>query len=301
MGEITMNTEKRINSYKEYEEKMKSYTDHIEKMMIGKKGQPIPLSVMIVSGEKGVGKSYMADKILSNQTIRKYNICTDAVSPVELVKLLWHNNDSIIVLDDISGILTDPKDGASVLKAATETKHMRSIEWRKQNHLCIPVSSHHPADNDEVNRYIAAYIEDNKFNKKLLAKHQANLTFPDKFYFTGSIIILTNKPLSLIDRYSEGAISNRGWHQEMLFTVEGAIDLLKHSVNKMTYFMDTKISITNVRKALAFMTTKEAIDYYRRSNVIPTLRNLGKIALEIQNGMEINRNLLLNNTEPSAY
>jgi hypothetical protein len=296
-----MNTEKRINSYKEYEEKMKGYTDHIEKMMIGKKGQPIPLSVMIVSGEKGVGKSYMAEKILSNQTIRKYNICKDAVSPVDLVKLLWYNNDSIIVLDDISGILTDPKDGASVLKAATETRHMRSIEWRKQNHRVIPVSNHHPANNDEVKRYIDAYIEDNKFNKKLLAKHQAGLTFPDQFYFTGAIIILTNKPLSLIDRYSEGAISNRGWHEEILLTVDGAIDLLKHSVNKMTNFMDTKISVTNVRKALAFMTTKEAIDYYRRSNVIPTLRNLGKIAQEIQNGMDIKHSLLVNNTEPSVY
>ena len=279
---------------------MKSYTDHIEKMMIGKKGQPIPLSVMIVSGEKGVGKSYMAEKILSNQTIRKYNICKDAVSPVQLYQLLWRNNDSIIVLDDVSGILTDPKDGAALLKAATETRHKRSIEWRKQNHLCIPVSSHNPVDNDEVERYMNSYVE-NSFNKKLKVKHQDGQTFPDQFYFTGSIIILTNKPLSLIDRYSEGAISNRGWHQEMLFTVDGAIDLLKHSVNKMTNFRDTKISITNVKKALAFMTTKDAIEYYHRANVIPTLRNLGNIALDIQNGMPIDRNLLLSYTEPSVY
>ena len=54
---------------------MNDYKNHI-KLMIGKKGQPIPLHVMIVSGDKGVGKTYQAEQILSKQNVREYEIVT---------------------------------------------------------------------------------------------------------------------------------------------------------------------------------------------------------------------------------
>ena len=294
-------THKLINTYKEYEKKMKDYTDHIVKMMVGKKGQPIPLHVMIVSGDKGVGKTYTADQILSKQNIRGYQIVNGSLSAVQLYRFLWHHNDEIIVLDDVNSILQDGKDGASLLKACTETRHKRLISWQKQNYLCVHVNQYSLKDNDAIERKMVEIVNSSD-NKKLVQKHREGATFPDQFYFTGAIIILTNKPLSVIDRVTEGAVSNRGWHQEMLFSVEGAVDLLKNSVNKITTWNDAPIKVANVKKALAFLTSKEAIAYYRNEGKIPTLRNLGKIASEIENGVFKNdMDTLIDNTECPAY
>ena len=288
----------RINNYSEYKKKMDDYKDHIVKLMVGKKGQPIPLHVMVVSGDKGVGKTYTAEEILSKQNIRNYVVINGSLSAVQLYKKLWEYNDSIIVLDDVNSILQDKKDGASLLKACTETKQERLLMWQKQNYNCIPVSKFNLKNNDAIDSKMAEVAS---LNKKLSAAHFAGKTFPDMFYFTGALIILTNKPLSMIDRVTEGAVSNRGWHQEMLFSVEGAVDLLKNSVNKMSTFNEIKIKPANLKKALAFLTSKDAIRYYKENGKIPTLRTLGKVAVEVEMNTKLDRDTLVNNTECPAY
>ena len=70
---------------------------------------------MIVSGDKGVGKTYTAEQILSNQNIRNWKIVTNAMSAVNLYKFMWENNDAIIVLDDVNSIIQDSKDGANCI------------------------------------------------------------------------------------------------------------------------------------------------------------------------------------------
>lgn len=288
----------RINSYQEYKKKMDDYKEHITKMMIGKKGQPIPLHVMVVSGDKGVGKTYTAEQILSKQNIRNYEIVTGSLSAVQLYKFLWEHNDAIVVLDDVNSILQDPKDGASLLKACTETRNMRKLHWQKQNPNCIPVHRLNLVDNNAIEQKMAEIAS---LNNRLDEAHAAGKTFPDTFYFTGALIILTNKPLSVIDRVTEGAVSNRGWHQEMLFTVEGAVDLLKNSADKMKTFNDIPIKVTNVKKALNFLTSPEAIRYYKNNGKLPTLRTLGKVALECEYGNKLDNDTLINNTECPAY
>lgn len=288
----------RIDSYKEYSKKIKDYEDHIVKLMIGKKGQPIPLHVMVVSGDKGVGKSYTADKILSNQSIRKYVMVNSSLSAVELYKLMWNNNDAIIVLDDVNSILQDTKDGASLLKACTDTKNVRVLNWQKQNHCCIPVSKFNLKSNREIEDKMNLLAS---MNKKLNTLNLSGKTFPDQFFFTGALIILTNKPLSCIDKITEGAVSNRGWHQEMLFTVDGAIDMLKKSSHKMTSFNDIKLKKSSISKALSFLTSKSAVSYYKNNEKLPTLRTLGKVAIECEFGNKLDTDTLINNTESPAY
>ena len=288
---------KRIHTYAEYSKKMEDYKQHI-KYMVGQPGKAMPLNVMIVSGDKGVGKTYVADKILGAQKIRPWKRETSAMSAVQLYKYMWDNNDAIIVLDDINSIIQDSKDGASLLKAATDTVCRRKLNWQKRNYDCISVTNYNLADNDAIARKMA---ELSKMNKRLENAHAYGRTFPDMFYFTGALIILTNKPLSLIDRATEGALSNRAWHQEMLFDVDGAVDLIKNSVDKMSNFMNQDIQKKNLNKALAFLTSKEAIQYYTSTDKLPTLRTLGKVALEIQNGMKVDHDMLVNNTETKAY
>lgn len=287
----------RINSFTEYQQKMNDYENHI-KMMIGKKDQPIPLHVMIVSGDKGVGKTYRAEQILGQQKIRNAEVVNSSMSAVQLYKFLWEHNDAIIVLDDVNSILQDSKDGASLLKACTETKHVRKLNWQKQNANCIPVHKFGLATNNAIE---AKMDEIAANNPKIAAAMMAGKTFPDTFYFTGALIILTNKPLSVIDRVTEGAVSNRGWHQEMLFSVDGAVDLIKNSVDKMKSFNDIPLTKANVQKAIKYLTSAQAIRYYKEEGKLPTLRTLGKIALEFQTGNTVDENTIINYTECPAY
>lgn len=287
----------RINSFAEYQQKMNDYESHI-KMMIGKKDQPIPLHVMIVSGDKGVGKTYRAEQILGQQKIRNAEVVNSSMSAVQLYKFLWEHNDAIVVLDDVNSILQDSKDGASLLKACTETKHVRKLNWQKQNANCIPVHKFGLATNNAIE---AKMDEIAANNPKIAAAMMAGKTFPDTFYFTGALIILTNKPLSVIDRVTEGAVSNRGWHQEMLFSVDGAVDLIKNSADKMKSFNDIPLTKTNVQKAIKYLTSAQAIRYYKEEGKLPTLRTLGKIALEFQTGNTVDENTIINYTECPAY
>ena len=287
----------RINSFAEYQQKMNDYESHI-KMMIGKKDQPIPLHVMIVSGDKGVGKTYRAEQILGQQKIRNAEVVNSSMSAVQLYKFLWEHNDAIIVLDDVNSILQDSKDGASLLKACTETKHVRKLNWQKQNANCIPVHKFGLATNNAIE---AKMDEIASANPKIAAAMLAGKTFPDTFYFTGALIILTNKPLSVIDRVTEGAVSNRGWHQEMLFSVDGAVDLIKNSADKMKSFNDIPLTKANVQKAIKYLTSAQAVRYYKEEGKLPTLRTLGKIALEFQTGNTVDENTIINYTECPAY
>lgn len=286
----------RITSYKEYKKKMDDYANHI-KLMIGKKGSPIPLHVMIVSGDKGVGKTYLAEQILSKQTVRDYQIVTGSLSAVQFYKFLWEHNDSIIVLDDVNSILQDSKDGASLLKACTDSYHSRKLHWQKMNRNCVSVNRL----NLKTNAEISAKMDELVKGTKIENAHLAGMTFPDMFYFTGAIVILTNKPLSVIDRVTEGAVSNRGWHQEMLFNVEGAIDLLKNSADRMKSFNGIQLKASSVRKALAFLTTDKAASFYKHNEKLPTLRTLGKVALEVEYGNALDEDTIANNTEAPAY
>lgn len=287
----------RISSYAEYKKKMTDYTNHI-KLMIGKKGQPIPLHVMIVSGDKGVGKTYTAEQVLSNQSIRKYEIVTGSLSAVQFYKFLWEHNDAIIVLDDVNSILQDYKDGASLLKACTDSYHSRKLHWQKMNRNCISVHKMELKTNEEIANKMAEIA---KTSKKLDAAHSAGMTFPDTFYFTGAVVILTNKPLSVIDRVTEGAVSNRGWHQEMLFNVDGAVDLLKNSASRMTTFNNISLKKSSLDKALKFLTSKQAVDFYKQSEKLPTLRTLGKVAIEVEYGNSLDLDTIANNCEAPAY
>lgn len=287
----------RITSYKEYKKKMDDYANHI-KLMIGKKGSPIPLHVMIVSGDKGVGKTYLAEQILSKQTVRDYKIVTGSLSAVQLYKFLWEHNDAIIVLDDVNSILQDSKDGASLLKACTDSYHSRKLHWQKMNRNCIAVNRMQLKTNAEI---AAKMDEIAKTSKKLSDAHAAGMTFPDEFYFTGAVIILTNKPLSVIDRVTEGAVSNRGWHQEMLFNVEGAVDLLKNSADRMKDFNGITLKEKSVKKALDFLTSEKAISFYKHNEKLPTLRTLGKVSLEVEYDNSLDEDTIANNTEAPAY
>lgn len=287
----------RINTLAEFQKKISDYENHV-KMMIGKKGQPIPLRVMIMSGDKGVGKTFRAERILEKQKIRRYKIKNSDISAVELYKLLWDYHDGIVVLDDVNSILQDSKSGASLLKACTDSYGVRKLNWSKQNPNCIHVDKFELKTNEAIADKMQEIAST---NKRLSIAHENGLTFPDTFYFTGALIILTNKPLEVIDRFTEGALSNRGYHQEMLFSVEGAVELIKEISKDFTKFGGNDLQPKNVKKALKFLTTPEHIKMFKQRNLLPTIRTLGKLATECEWGNTLDEDILISNIESPAY
>lgn len=287
----------RIANFSEFKNKVERYEKRI-KMMIGKKGQPIALTVMIVSGEKGVGKTYRATKILEAQKIRKFVIKNSSMSPVEFYRLMWNNPDSIIVLDDVNSLIQDKNEGAALLKACTDTCAVRKINWQKRNPMCVNVSKYDLKTNQAI---ADKMFELAKGNKRLVEAINNGEAFPSEFFFNGGIIILTNKPLSLIDDATEGALSNRGWHQEMLFSTEGALDLIKNIAKEFTMFNNIPVTKTAVNKVVKFLNSPSSVQFLKQNNRVPTVRTLGKITLDVMDGNELNQDTLIEYTEEPAY
>lgn len=282
----------KLKSFKEFQKKIADYEMQV-RIMCNKQR---PQNVLIVSGDPGIGKSYRAEQILKNQENVKYQIVTGSLSAVQLYNLMWLHNDEIIVIDDVNSILQDGKDGASLLKACTESKPIRTLQWQKRNPNCIPVQKYNCKDNSFIQERMNAYVRD-KDNKRLSASHDAGSTFPDMFYFTGAVIILTNKSLKSFDKVTEGAVSNRGSHMQISFTVEGAIDFIRKFGPSMTEYNGMKLERKTIKTVIEFMTSEEAIKYYIDNCKIPTLRNLGKIAGQYQSDTPLDFSVLENNTE----
>lgn len=282
----------KVKDYKEFQKKIADYEAQV-KIMCNKVR---PHNVLIVSGDPGIGKSYRAEKILSAQSKVSYHMVNGSLSAVQLYNVMWNNNDSIIILDDVNSILQDSKDGASLLKACTESKQVRVLQWQKQNHSCIPVSKYKPSDNVKVAEKMDEYVA-NAGRKPLENAHIAGKTFPDMFYFTGAVIILTNKSLASFDRVTEGAVSNRGTHMEISFSIDGAVDFIKKFGATMTEFNGMQIKKKTIDSVIKFLTSPEAIKYYHDNGKIPTLRNLGKIECLYQCGAKLELSLLDSNTE----
>lgn len=288
---------KKITNFSEYKKINNAFNTQLK--MMCKKVRPH--NVLIISGDPGIGKTYAAQQLFENQTDVNYVIERNSISAVELYKLMWQHPDAVIILDDVNKILKDANDGASLLKAATDSYPVRKLCWHKQNHNCIPVSAKYKCqDNNQIVKAMEDYVE-NASSPKLLNAYMANKTFPDVFYFSGAVIILTNKSLKSFDRVTEGAVSNRGVHMEISFTIDGMLAFLKEFSKTFKSYNGNTLSKKTIAAVMKFLTSKEAIEYYHKNGKILSIRNLGDIAAQYQNGVALTIDLLDHNTEFPYY
>lgn len=280
-----------INTYEAYNNKMLRYKSHLKNMVIGKKGYPIPCHLTILCGDAGVGKSWNTEAVFEKQRIRKFVKQRVSITTAGLYQMMWENPDAVIMLDDVDAILKDKKEGIPLLKACTDTKGVRVLKRYNAGHNCVHVSQERGMDNnDKIKKYIEKKCmdEDKKVN---LQKYQKYV--PDMFFFTGALIILTNMSLYELDRIMpDRGISSRAWKDEFLFSIDGAIDLVKHSVDRMKNFNDETLKKINIRKAVSFLTNKKARKHYSDNNTIPSLRTVGYVALDYQHGEKVDDDTL---------
>ena len=275
--------------------------------------------VLIVHGPPGIGKTHLIEKLVAEQEANKSKDNTDleikritvAVSPVNFYKFLWSNNDKCVVLDDVTTLLKDAKDGAALLKAATDTYKVRELNWNKSNKDCIAVSQYikdNNYTNDDVRMCMRSYINnicaDMRDKSKVVTykeKLASGVIFPDKFKFTGSLIILTNKQLSEFDRVTEGAVSNRGAHMELTITKEVSIDIINNMAKDTNKFGDINVDEEIKNKVLKYVNSDEFKRYLTINNKTLSIRNFIKMLSEVQDGRELDYLLLDAITEESSY
>ena len=137
---------------------------------------------VVIAGPGGTGKSYHVEKALNECGLKpgadwiKYKT---HMTPAQIYLALLQNYNKIIVFDDCDDALLN-KTTANIFKAALETNGKRVIGWNKSDTIQIPPNMPMAVVRGLVN------------NDK---KHR----MPSSFTFEGSIIFITNLPISKVD------------------------------------------------------------------------------------------------------
>jgi len=90
------------------------------------------MNCLFVFGEGGVGKTETILRTLETEDVQAVYL-NGVVTPLELYHLLYEHNGKLIVLDDIEGVLNNPR-AVAFLKAAT-------YGYKDKRIICYPTSS----------------------------------------------------------------------------------------------------------------------------------------------------------------
>ena len=178
---------------------------------------------LIISGNGGIGKSYAVNQVLEAYGHRRqkdYNILKTKCTPINMYKFLYRNRDKICVFDDCDSILQNVE-GRSILKSALDSDNVREVFWNTDG--CDVVDTTSCEDNKEVAAVLA------KWSKK----HDDRQAIPNHFFFSGSVIIISNMKKADIKKLDEALVTRCHTvevslsNQEILDRLEGLLDDFK--------------------------------------------------------------------------
>ena len=91
---------------------------------------------LIVNGPPGVGKTHSVETYLKKYAGSNYTMISGQMTPLSLYGHLYINKEKgkILVLDDIDSVFKK-LEGVNILKAAMDTKKVRSISWESSTKL----------------------------------------------------------------------------------------------------------------------------------------------------------------------
>ena len=144
---------------------------------------------MFVAGKGGVGKTYTLEKVLhaAGKTDGDgYFKVSGSASPIGMYKALYQNKNGIVLFDDCDSAL-DQQEARNLLKAATDTKRERKLNWMKKGGKEFYDPNNEDGDEGEG--------DDERF--------------PTHFIFTGKVIFISNLPMNKLD--PDGALRTRSF------------------------------------------------------------------------------------------
>ena len=171
---------------------------------------------LFISGTGGIGKTYAVSSVLEGYGLKHnvdYYILKTKSTPIEVYKYLYKYRDKICIFDDCDSIL-QKVDGRSVLKSALDSGDVREVFWNSGNSSIIDTTD--CEDNDEVAECLERWSK----------KHDNRPVFPNRFFFNGSVIIISNMKMSEIKKL-DGALVTRAMSIEVLLTNQEILDRLK--------------------------------------------------------------------------
>ena len=138
---------------------------------------------LIVTGEGGLGKTHsVTETIKSNDLSEDRYVFFKGYSTARgLYNTLYDNNDKLIIFDDCDSVLDD-KVALNILKSALDSYEKRTISW--------------------------------------MAKMNKNDEYPQQFEFTGRIIFISNKSISVVNE----AIRSRSLTVDLTMTPSDKIE-----------------------------------------------------------------------------
>lgn len=145
---------------------------------------------MFVAGRPGSGKTFTLEKVLhaAGKTDGDgYFKISGSGSPIGLYKALYQNRTGILLVDDADSLL-DNQEARNLIKAATDTKKERKLNWMKKGGKEFYDPSTESEDDGEDS-------EEEKI--------------PTNFIFTGKFIMITNLQMNKLD--PDGALRTRSF------------------------------------------------------------------------------------------
>ena len=162
-------------------EQIENYTHYLKMLFNGH------VNSVLCHSKAGLGKTYTTIKLLKQHS-QQYKYSSGIATAVGLYKLLYDNNDKVLVLDDIETIFQDERI-INLLKAAL---------W------------------DVDGKRVVSY----KSSSKTLED------YPDEFIYTGKIIILANEIKGKVDE-SYKALMSRCLKYELTYTYKEILEIAK--------------------------------------------------------------------------
>jgi len=97
---------------------------------------------MIITGEPGWSKSHTVQEALQAAKLREhsdYAIVKGFSTPKGLYRILYENQDQLIIFDDCDTVLSDPT-SLNLLKSALDSYDKRIIHWHSEKETDLPTS-----------------------------------------------------------------------------------------------------------------------------------------------------------------
>lgn len=167
-------------------------------------------NALFVAGRGGVGKTHGVEKVLSSVGLTDgngYFKNTGSSSAAGLYSLMFRYSDSILLFDDSDDTLSD-QTSRNLIKAATDTKPRRKLNWAKRGSNVVEPDEYE--SHDEL-------LDDGKI--------------PRYFYFTGKIIFISNLNPDRLD--PDGALRTRAFLIDINPTDVEIYDFMEKIVDKV--------------------------------------------------------------------
>lgn len=212
------------------------------------------ITSLIVSGSAGVGKSYTAEKVVSDKkqkdVMHRSEVVKGAISAIGLYSLGYNyqNTTDVLVLDDADRIF-DEEDGLNLLKCMLDTSIDRKVSWHTDHSM-----------------------------------FRGEDALPHDFIYRGSMVFLTNKDFQ---RYIDLNAGRYVEHMEALMSRSIYLDLKIHTRRETCLWVKSVVMKNHVLVQLGLTRDQEieAIDWLvknlnqLREISIRTALKLGKMML----------------------